>query len=392
MRGIKAAALLCLAALCAGGAFSLAGTRSRMRGRTAVEAGTDGANVSGVAAVGGGSEAHRGDYGGNPGKGHGAFGENLGGMGTKGAISDGAVGIDPLRYLTAWNFSDLPPSERSTYYRETPLENGTLLREYWIHAADRVIETAPGVRFPAWTYNGQVPGPTIRATEGDTIRIHFTNGGSRPHTMHFHGYHPEDMDGSAPSQFVPPGGSFVYEFRAEPFGLHLYHCHSTPLTEHIHKGLYGVYIVDPRSGRKRAREFVMMMNGFDTDFDGENDVYAVNSVPFFYMTNPIEVPTNELVRIYLVNILEFDQINSFHLHANFFEEFRTGTTRAPTGFTDIVVMGQAERSVLEVRFRYPGMYMFHAHKTEFSELGWMGMFKAVDRFGGDPAGVAPQGG
>jgi manganese oxidase len=296
-------------------------------------------------------------------------------MGTVGAVSHDAMGIDPTVYLTSFNYSDLPPADRSRYYRETALAGGTLLREYWITAIDREIEIAPGVFFPAWTYNGQVPGPTIRATEGDTVRIHFANAGTKPHTMHFHGFHSEAMDGSFPEHFVQPGGTFLYEFRAEPFGLHLYHCHSTPLTQHIHKGLYGVYIVDPRGGRPPARELVMMMNAFDTNFDEENEVYAVNTVAFTYNDHPIRVRAGELVRIYLVNITEFDAINSFHVHANFFDEVRTGTRLGPGQFTDTIVLGQAERSVLEMRFRHPGRVMFHAHKTEFSELGWMGLFQ-----------------
>ncbi len=301
-----------------------------------------------------------------------------GDMGVVGRVSADAIGIDPAAYLTSFNFSHLPAAERATRYRETALPGGRLLREYWITAVDREIEIAPGVRFAAWTYNGQVPGPTIRATEGDTVRIHFTNGGSKPHTMHFHGYHTEAMDGSLARDFVPPGGTFVYEFTAEPFGLHLYHCHATPLTQHIHKGLYGVFIVDPRPARPPARELVMTMNGFDTNFDEDNEVYAVNSVGFYYNQHPIRVRAGELVRIYLVNILEFDETNSFHLHANFFDEYRTGTRLTPDTFTDVITMGQAERSVLEVRFRHPGRYMFHAHKTEFSELGWMGLFEVEE--------------
>ncbi|MFQ6616996.1 MAG: multicopper oxidase domain-containing protein, partial [Fidelibacterota bacterium] len=285
--------------------------------------------------------------------------------------------IDPMRYLTTWNFNNLPPAERRRFYRESGLPDGRALREYWFHAVDREIEIAPGVYFPAWTYNGQVPGPTIRATEGDRIRIHFLNQGTRPHTMHFHGFHPEEMDGSMPEHFVAPGDSFLYEFDAEPYGLHLYHCHSTPLTQHIHKGLYGVYIIDPPEGRQNANELIMMMNGFDTNFDEENEIYAVNSIAFYYMDNPILVRLGDLVRIYVVNILEFDPINSFHTHAHFFDEFRTGTRTEPDNFTDTIVLGQAGRSILELRFRFPGEFMFHAHKTEFAERGWMGLFKVV---------------
>ena len=86
----------------------------------------------------------------------------------------------------------------------------------------------------------------------------------------------------------------------------------------------------------------------------------------------------ELVRIYLVNLLEYDQINSFHIHANFFEHFPTGTRLEPTEFTDTIVQGQGQRAVLELRFPYAGKFMFHAHKTEFAELGWIGFFEVED--------------
>ena len=59
----------------------------------------------------------------------------------------------------------------------------------------------------------------------------------------------------------------------------------------------------------------MVMNGFDTNFDGANEVYAVNTVGFHYVNEPIRVKRGELVRIYLVNVLEFDPLNSFHIHA-----------------------------------------------------------------------------
>jgi FtsP/CotA-like multicopper oxidase with cupredoxin domain len=249
------------------------------------------------------------------------------------------------------------------YGKASKLPSGRTLREFEFVAVDKEIEIAPGVFFPAWTYNGRVPGPSIRANYGDLIRIQFLNQGSHPHTIHFHGFHKPEMDGSLADQFVNPGQSFLYEFDADPWGLHLYHCHSTPLKRHIHKGLYGAYIVDPPKPRPKAKEFVMVMNAFDTNFDGDNEVYAVNSVAFHHMHNPIEVEVNELVRVYLVNITEFDPINSFHIHASFFYENRTGTKLEGDNFTDTVMLCQGERSILEMRFKYPGKYMFHAHQS-----------------------------
>src|SRR5688572_4650786 len=287
--------------------------------------------------------------------------------------------LSPSKYLRAWNFADVPPAERSKVYRETKRPDGTLLREYEIYAVDREIEIAPGMFFPAWTYNGQVPGPTIRATEGDRVRVTFRNAGSHPHTMHFHGWHPPEMDGALHGQEVQPGQTFVYEFDADPFGLHLYHCHTVPLKRHIHKGLYGAFIIDPREPRPPADEFVMVMNAFDTNFDAENEVYAVNTVANAYMTEPIPVTVGRLTRIYLINVTEFDLVNSLQLHGMFFDVFRTGTSLTPTERTDTLMLCQGERAIVETIFRYPGDFMFHAHQSEFAELGWMGLFRAVKR-------------
>lgn len=270
-------------------------------------------------------------------------------------------GLDPMEILTEFDVG------------KTKIENNQVVHEYEFVAFEKQIEVAPGVLYPAWTYNGRVPGPTLRATEGDRVRIRFTNASPHPHTIHFHGIHPANMDGVF--EQVLPGGQYIYEFDAEPFGVHLYHCHTLPLAKHVAKGLYGVFIVDPKGGRPQAdKEFVMVMNGFDIDFDDENDFYAVNSAAFYYQQNPIKIKVGELIRIYLVNMLEFDPVNSFHLHANFFHYYPTGTSLTPSEFTDTISQVQGQRGILEFRYKYPGQFMFHAHKIEFAELGWTGLF------------------
>ncbi len=286
---------------------------------------------------------------------------------TAGAVDPAVNGFDPHAILEDF--------DRGTVSRDA---RGRTVREWTIVAQDREIEVAPGVRYAAWTYNGRVPGPTLRATAGDLMRIRFLNGGTHVHTMHFHGIHPAEMDGvpgTGPGGLVHPGEEFTYTFTAEPFGLHLYHCHSFPLAMHIAKGLYGAMIIDPPGGRPPARELVMVQNAFDTNFDGANEVYAVNTVAFAYFEKPIRVRLGELVRIYLVNVLEYDPVNSFHLHGNFFHHFPTGTSLTPVEYTDTISQVQGQRGILEVRFPHAGRYMFHAHKSEFAELGWVGLFE-----------------
>ncbi|MGH9022701.1 MAG: multicopper oxidase domain-containing protein [Acidimicrobiia bacterium] len=319
---------------------------------------------AGTLAAGGAASLSTGSSGAAPAAGHDTG--NAGGHGGNMVVGEVDLSrFDPSVYLTRFDYGT---TSRGA--------DGRVLREWKLVASDQDIEVAPGVVFPAWTYNGQVPGPTLRCTEGDRLRIHFVNAGTHPHTIHFHGIHAAAMDGVF--EVVDPGGEFTYEFDAEPFGLHLYHCHVPPLRRHIHKGLYGVFIVDPPEGRPPARELVMTMNGFDTNLDGENEVYAVNTVAFHYVRHPIALRVGELVRIYLVNITEFDPVNSLHTHANFFSEYRTGTSLSPNNLTDVCVLAQAERAVLELTYRFPGTYMFHAHQTEFSELGWTGMFEVAE--------------
>jgi manganese oxidase len=274
--------------------------------------------------------------------------------------------VDPMKYLREFN-----------YGKVSELPDGTTLREFTLVASDdKVKEISPGVFYNVWMFNGTVPGPTIRATEGDLVRINFINNGSKSHTVHTHGIHEAEMDGVF--ETIGPGGRFTYEFTAEPFGVFPYHCHMQPLEEHITHGLYGVYIVDPKTPRPPADEMVMVMNGYDTDFDTENNFYTVNGIPYYYMHHPIQIEKDRLIRIYLVNMLEFDPINNFHLHANLYQLYRSGTSLVPHEYTDMVTMSQGERGILEFKYKFPGQYMFHAHKTEFAEKGWMGLFLVKD--------------
>jgi len=324
------------------------------------------------------------------------------GAGTVGQVDHAANQFDPHELLSDFD------------YGEVFEENGRTVRRWTIVAVNKEFEIAPGIFFPGWVYGsttsaaskrvghvvGQCPGPTLRCIEGERLQIEFTNASDHPHTIHFHGIHNASMDGvpGVGRGDIKPGESFVYEFDAAPFGCHLYHCHSLPLKRHIHKGLYGAFIVDPDPDKydgdekevaktrnhqypenKAFNEMVMVMNGFDTNFDGDNEVYAVNSIAFAYgMKSPISITDDQLQRIYLVNLTEFDPINSLHIHANFFDYYDHGTTLTPTLKTvDTIMQCQAQRGIVEFSFAgfEPGMYMFHAHQSEFAELGWMGFFE-----------------
>ena len=124
---------------------------------------------------------------------------------TGGVITTTGEIIDPVYVESEMDFDPMDYLRNFNYGKVSQLSDGTNLREFTIVAEDnKVMEVSPGVFYNVWTFNGTVPGPTIRATEGDLVRIHFINNGSKSHTMHFHGIHPAEMDGVF--EIVGPGG------------------------------------------------------------------------------------------------------------------------------------------------------------------------------------------
>ena len=253
-------------------------------------------------------------------------------------------------------------------------ENGRRIREFQAVADSSTLQLNSAASFVSWNLNGRVPGPTLRATAGDRVRVIFRNQSGHSHSLHFHGIHPADMDGVKP---VRNGQEMIYEFDAEPYGVHLYHCHIAPVTRHISKGLYGMFIVDPPGGRPPADEMMLVMGGYDLNNDQHNELYAFNGLPNYYRDHPIPIYQNQLVRLYVLNMIEFDPALTFHIHANMFQVYRTGRSLTPNEETDVITMGTAERHILEFSYPYPGKYMFHPHQDAIAEHGCMGFFDVI---------------
>lgn len=343
----------------------------------------------------------------------------------------------PVEYLTYFNCGHVSKDD-----------SGRTIRQFTLIVEEnqKIPVTYEGHILDAWTFNGTIPGPTIRVTEGDLVRIRVINSNenSNPHSLHTHSIHYAKNDGVSmggyPGGAISPGRSFTYEFVAQPYGVYPYHCHVDPIADHINRGLYGMMIIDPLEPRPQMTEMAMLLNGYDLDLDLEgptkippaalfqtledsnmtedmtenetsteanttlvssdlesadteddsgedessgeddggadrvNEIYTVNGKAFDYMMNPIVLQTGKPYRIFLVNMLEFDLVNSFHLHGAMFNYYTAGTDETADYNTDIVTLSQGDRGIMEFTYAYPGTYMFHAHQTEFTDLGWMGLF------------------
>ena len=338
----------------------------------------------------------------------------------------------PVEYLTFFNCGHVSKDESGKTVRQF-----TLI----VEENQKIPITYEGHIFDGWTFNGTIPGPTIRVTEGDLVRIRVINSNDNTHAhslytqpINFGKDNAFTMSGQ-PGGTISPGRSYTYEFIAGPYGVYPYYCHVEPMADHINRGLYGMMIIDPKDPRPQMTEMAMLLNGYDLDLDLEgpitlplvdpidgvesnlpknstsnnntntetnmsnmthvsissneeesandertvreervNEIYTVNGKAFDYMMNPIVLYTGKPYRVYVINMLEFDTVNSVHVHGAMFDYYSAGTNKTADYLTDIVTLSQGDRGIMEFTYAYPGTYMFHAHQTLFTDLGWMGLF------------------
>jgi FtsP/CotA-like multicopper oxidase with cupredoxin domain len=140
-----------------------------------------------------------------------------------------------------------------------------------LEARESDVELIPGTLTRAWTYDGGVPGPLIRAQVSDRLIVHFKNSLPEPTSIHWHGLRiPNAMDGvpDMPTPAVPPGGSFDYDFVLPDAGTFWYHPHYESSAQ-VGNGLYGPIVVDdPAEPKGLGDEAVIVLSDMGLDEDG----------------------------------------------------------------------------------------------------------------------------
>ena len=248
--------------------------------------------------------------------------------------------------------------------------------EYTLVAEETTLEITPGVRVDAWTYNGTIPGPTLTATEGDRVVVHFINKTPLPHTVHFHGDHPRDSDGVF--EQVMANGTYTYDFIATPAGALMYHCHVSPVMQHVRMGLYGAFIVHPKNPLPPAREYVLVSGEYDTQnqLNPFPEYYMFNGYVDGYLTTPLPARTNETVRIYLIN-MGLSPSYGMHIHGTLFQAYPSGIWQNPPLKIQSWELGSGNAAILEAKWPWPGKFTFHYHGIP-EERGAMGYFNVTN--------------
>lgn len=249
-------------------------------------------------------------------------------------------------------------------------------KEFHLVAEPVVREMAPGMKANLWGYNGQSPGPTIEAVEGDRVRLFVTNKLPEHTTIHWHGQIlPSGMDGvgglSQPQ--IKPGETFVYEFELKKSGTFMYHPHADEMVQ-MAMGMMGFFVVHPRDPNQYRvdRDFVFLINAYDIEPGAatpkiatmtEFNLWSWNS-RVFPGIDPLVVRQGDRVRIRMGNLTMTN--HPIHLHGYDFSVTCTDGGWVPPAarWPEVTIdMPVGAMRAFEFDAVNPGDWAFHCHKS-----------------------------
>jgi FtsP/CotA-like multicopper oxidase with cupredoxin domain len=250
------------------------------------------------------------------------------------------------------------------------IENG--VKVFRISCDEVSWETSPGKTETARGYNGAIPGPVLRATEGEKVRVIVTNNLHESTAVHWHGlYVPNNMDGVPfiNQEPIRPGATFSYEFTLRNPGTHMYHSHHNSLDQ-VNRGLLGAFIVDPKDKSTYPaydREYIMVLNDLNLGF-------TINGKGF-PATDALVAKKGERVLIRYLN--EGVMNHPMHLHGMPMQVFaKDGWPVNPPQYCDTLDVAPGNRYDVIVEATEPGTWAFHCHILSHAE-GPEGMFGLV---------------
>jgi nitrite reductase (NO-forming) len=190
---------------------------------------------------------------------------------------------------------------------------------------------------------------------------------------------------------VAANGTYTYDIIAKPAGAIMYHCHVSPVMQHVRMGLYGAFIVYPKEPLPPAREYVLV----DGEYDTQNQLiplpeyYLFNGYTEQYFVHPLPARTNETVRIYLIN-LGLSPAYGMHIHGTLFKAYPSGIWANSPFMVQSWEVASGHAAILEAKWPWPGKFTFHFHGIP-EERGAMGYFNvtnpAVDAIDGKDVAI-----
>lgn len=261
-----------------------------------------------------------------------------------------------------------------------------------LHAVEKVMEVAPGVKQMMWSFNGQVPGPTLHGKVGDLFTVTLTNDGTIGHSIDFHASK-TNMD--TDMRTLKPGESLVYQFVAKHSGIWMYHCGTKPVLHHIGMGMYGAVVIDPRNLPAVDHEYVFVQSELYFGAKGgpatltqmlneQWDGVVWNGYYNQYSFAPITgVKPGETVRIWVLDTGPSEN-SAFHIVGTQWDTvFKEGAYllragNAEQGGSQTMDLQPSQGGFVECTFDKPGTYAMVTHKFASASKGAVAVWKVGD--------------
>ncbi|HTS20953.1 MAG TPA: multicopper oxidase domain-containing protein [Casimicrobiaceae bacterium] len=288
-----------------------------------------------------------------------------------------------------------------------PLAPGAV-KEIRLDTTHKVIEIAPGVKFSAWTFGDQVPGPVVRVRVGDRVKFSMTNR-SDEHApglqviaapmMHSMDFHAAMVSPTDKYRSIAPGQTISFEFTPNYPGVYMYHCGTPMVLEHIASGMYGMVIVEPRGGypTKVDREYAVVQSEFYTRLDPQKR--KIDGVPLYvldgdrvrskaptytvfngryngFVDKPLPAKPGERVRLFVLNIGP-SNTSSFHVVGTIFDRvWLEGNPDNQLRGAQTVLLGSSNSAIVEFVIPEAGNYVMVDHHFANASQGAIGVIVA----------------
>ncbi len=249
-----------------------------------------------------------------------------------------------------------------------------------LYAEETEVPIAPGVTFPAWTFDGTVPAPSLYLRTGDHVTLTLTN--LDPKMAHAIDLHAALVLPGLDFTPVLPGQSKTIRFKAQLPGVYLYHCEASPMPLHIAQGMYGAVVVTPPGEAPPLYTLVQsefyQPNNLNSVLNSPPNYVVFNGVADRYTVHPLRVPAKRPFSVAVVNAGP-NLFSAFHVVGSTLRDVHaSGNPRNNLYDAQTYTIAPGDAALIQLEFQQPGLYSFVSHSMDQFGKGAYGVFDAVD--------------